>query len=159
MWLKNCLLIGHTCNSYELSINFTRMSQKLRRRLLQRKRHVKIGLCCGLSVLGLFQVGQIIRNGYSVLSLDWQLSAVGSRCRQNLKFETFTSSFFAKLGKIKQELFKGQNWEQKPKLSKIKKQLYNFSANVALKTFHVKKYSVIKRKLEPMAASIFILEI
>ena len=69
MWLKYCLFIGH--NSYELSINFTRKSKKLWRWLLKRKRHFKIELCCSLSVLRLFHVGHIIRNGYSVLSLDW----------------------------------------------------------------------------------------
>ena len=40
------------------------------RRLLQRKRHMKMGLCVRLSVLRLFQVGHVIQNRRSALSLS-----------------------------------------------------------------------------------------
>ena len=38
-------------------------------RLMPRKRHIKIGLCVRLSVLRLFQVGQVVQNRRSELSL------------------------------------------------------------------------------------------
>ena len=45
---------------------------KKQRRLLQRKRHNKIELCVRLSVLRLFQVGHVVKNKRSALSLAWQ---------------------------------------------------------------------------------------
>ena len=36
-------------------------------------------------------------NSFHIKAEKERLSAVGSRCRQNIKFETFTSSFFAKI--------------------------------------------------------------
>ena len=48
----------------------TREFKKLRR-LLQRKRHIKIELCVRLSVLLLFQVGHVVQNRPTTLSLAW----------------------------------------------------------------------------------------
>ena len=82
------------------------------RRLLQRKRHIKIVLCVRLSVIRLFQVGNVVQTTRSVLSLashEWFLrrgekkerySACGSRCCQNFKYEIFTSSF----GRLRQQI-------------------------------------------------------
>ena len=43
------------------------------RRLLQGKRHIKIELCVvRLSVLPLFQVGHLVKDKRSALSLAWQ---------------------------------------------------------------------------------------
>ena len=39
-------------------------------RLLQRKRHIKIELCVGLSGLRLFHNGHVLQNKRSVLSID-----------------------------------------------------------------------------------------
>ena len=50
--------------------SFSREVNKLRR-LLQRKRHIKIELRVRLSVLRLFHVGHVVRNGRSELSLSW----------------------------------------------------------------------------------------
>ena len=72
----------------------TREFKKLRR-VLQRKGHIEIELCVKLIVLRLFHVGQVVRNGRSVLSLvgtngfhvkkeNERFTAAGSRCRQNL---------------------------------------------------------------------------
>ena len=69
-----------------------------------------------------------------------RLSAVGSRCRQNLKFETFKSLFFAKIRENEAGV------SQRPKLIRVAEAfqnqettIYNFPANVDLKTFLVKK--------------------
>ena len=68
-------------------------------RQLQRKRHIKIELCVKLSLLRLFYVGRVVQNRRSALSLAWHewFSCKGcelalSRCRQNIKYENFTSS-------------------------------------------------------------------
>ena len=76
------------------------------RRLLQRKDHFKMELYVRLNVLRLFHVGYVVQNRRSALSLAWHIAfgfhvkakndrftAASSRCRQNLKFENFTSSF------------------------------------------------------------------
>ena len=72
---------------------------------VQRKHHFKIELNSRLSVLQLCHVSHVVRNRPSVLSLAWhewfsckdikntRCIAAGSRCRQNLKYENFTSSF------------------------------------------------------------------
>ena len=70
------------------------------RRQLQRKRHIKIERCVKLSLLRLFHVGRVVQNRRSALSLawheckgrEWKISAASSRCRQNIKYENFTSS-------------------------------------------------------------------
>ena len=75
---------------------------KLRRRL-QRKRHIKIEFCVKLSLMRLFHVSRVVQNRRSALSLawhewfsskgrEWKISAASSRCRQNIKYENFTSS-------------------------------------------------------------------
>ena len=97
--LKNCNRTGTSDN---------REFKKLRR-LLQRKRHMKIGLCISLSVSRLFQVDHVIQNrrievrfrclgtnGFHAKEKNERFTAAsGSRCRQNLKTErkNFTSSF------------------------------------------------------------------
>ena len=48
--------------------------RSLLRRLLQRKRHIKIELCVGLSVLRLFHVSHIIRNRRIALFFVWHES-------------------------------------------------------------------------------------
>ena len=61
-------------------------------------------LCVGLSGLRLFYVNHVVQNRRSALSLAWhewfsakatieRFTAAGSRCRQNFKYENFTSSF------------------------------------------------------------------
>ena len=73
------------------------------RGLLQRKCHIKIELCVRLSVLRLFHVGHVVQNrrndcrllgtnGFHVKAENERLTAAGSRCRQKLKYENFTSS-------------------------------------------------------------------
>ena len=82
--------------------------EKQRLLLLQGKRHFKIALRSKLGVLLLFYVGHVVRNGRSVLSLDWnelysrrgtegKIFCCGSRCSPNLKFEIFASSFGSKI--------------------------------------------------------------
>lgn len=71
----------------------------------QNCRHFKIEICGRFSVLRWFNVGHVV-SGQSVLALDWHewcsckgrerkifCCALISRCRQNLKFGNFTSSF------------------------------------------------------------------
>ena len=77
---------------------------KKQRRLLQRKRHMKIELCVKLSVLQWFQVGHLMykigavyfrllgTNVFHAKAKNERLSAASSRCRQNLKYENFTTS-------------------------------------------------------------------
>ena len=88
-----------------------KLSIKKLRRPLQRKRHIKIELCIRLSVLWLFHVGHVAQNRRSALSLAWyecfqakakneKFTAASSRCRQNLKYENFTSSF----GRLSQKI-------------------------------------------------------
>lgn len=69
------------------------------RRLLQRKRHARIGVCVTSSVLRLFRVGHVVQsrrfllhgtNGFHVIAKDERFTAAGPRCRQNLKYENFT---------------------------------------------------------------------
>ena len=38
---------------------------------MHRKRHIKVVLCAGLSVLRLFHVGHVVQNRGSELSLAW----------------------------------------------------------------------------------------
>jgi len=76
--------------------------KKLRRQL-QRKRHIKIELCVGFSVLRLFQVvhdeqiGEVHfpllgTNGFHAKAKNERFIGAGSLCRQNFKNENFTSS-------------------------------------------------------------------
>ena len=72
---------------------------------MQRKRHLKIELSRRLNVLRLFRVGHVVGNGQSVSfhlsgtcgfhieAENERFTAVGTRCRQNLAFENFRSSF------------------------------------------------------------------
>ena len=80
-----------------------KFNKKLRRQL-QRKRRIKIELCVKLSLLRLFHVYHVVQNTRIALSLawyerfsckgkEWRFTAASSRCRQNLKYENFTSSF------------------------------------------------------------------
>ena len=78
---------------------------------VQRKHDFKIELNGRLSVLRPYQVSHVVRNRPSVLLLAWhewfsckgikntRCIAAGSRCRQNLKYENFTSSF----GRLRQK--------------------------------------------------------
>ena len=73
--------------------------KKLRRQV-QGKRHNKIELCAKLSLLRLFHVDHVVQNRRSALSLAWhewfhneRFTTASSRCRHNLKYENFTSSF------------------------------------------------------------------
>ena len=73
--------------------------KKLRRQV-QGKRHIKIELCAKLSLLRLFHVDHVVQNRRSALSLAWhewfhneRFTTASSRCRHNLKYENFTSSF------------------------------------------------------------------
>ena len=73
--------------------------KKLRRQV-QGKRHIKIELCAKLSLLRLFHVDHVVQNRRSALSLAWnewfhneRSTTASSRCRHNLKYENFTSSF------------------------------------------------------------------
>ena len=73
------------------------------RRLLLRKCHFQIDLCVRLSVLRLFQVGQLYKisevyfcllgtKGFHVKAKNERFTTASSRCRQNLKYGNFTSS-------------------------------------------------------------------
>ena len=84
--------------------------KKLRRQL-KRKRHLKIEPCVKLSLLRLFHVDHVVQNRQTALSLAWydgfyvkakseRFTAASSRCRQNLKYEKFTSSF----GRLRQKI-------------------------------------------------------
>ena len=73
--------------------------KKLRRQV-QGKRHIEIKLCAKLSLLRLFHVDHVVQNRRSALSLAWhewfhneRVTTASSRCRHNLKYENFTSSF------------------------------------------------------------------
>ena len=60
--------------------------------VLQRKRHTEIELCISLRVLQLFRVGHLLStNGFHAKAKKERLTAAGSRRRQNLKYENFTS--------------------------------------------------------------------
>ena len=72
------------------------------------KTSFKIELQSSLTVLRSFPVGHVVTNKRNVLSLEWnerfylkeesgRFSTVGSRCRQNLKFENFTSLLHQKI--------------------------------------------------------------
>ena len=79
---------------------------------VQRKHDFKIELNGRLSVLRPYQVSHVVRNRPSVLLLAWhewfsckgikntRFIVAGSRCRQNLKYENFTSSF----GRLRQKI-------------------------------------------------------
>ena len=79
---------------------------------LRRQRYIKIKLCVKLSLLRLLHVDHVVQNRWSALSLAWyewlrhvkakgeRFTPVGSRCRQNLKYENFTSSF----GRLRQNI-------------------------------------------------------
>ena len=77
--------------------------KKLRRQL-QGKRHIKIKLCVKLSLLRLFHVDHVVQiggvhfrllgtTGFHVKAKSERFTAASSRCRQNFKYENFTSSF------------------------------------------------------------------
>ena len=77
--------------------------KKLRRQL-QRKRDIKIELCVKSSLLQLFYVDHVVQNrrsdfrllctnGFHVKANNERFIVASSRCRQNLKYENFTSSF------------------------------------------------------------------
>ena len=84
-------------------VQCTNREFKMLRRQLQRKRHIKIELCVKLSLLRLFHVDHVVQNTRIALSLAWyerfsckkakseRFTAASSRCRQNLKYENFTS--------------------------------------------------------------------
>ena len=68
------------------------------------KRHNKIELCVKLSLLRLFHVDHVVQKRRTALSLAWsngfhvktkseRFTVASSRCRQNLKYENFTSTF------------------------------------------------------------------
>ena len=78
---------------------------------MQGKRHIKIELCVKLSLLRLFHVDHVVQNRRTALSLVWhewfsckgkdeRFTAASSRCRQNLKYENFASSF----GRLRQNI-------------------------------------------------------
>ena len=85
------------------SLDWNREFKKLRRQL-QRKHDIKIELYVKLSLLWLFHVDHVVQNrrtalpllgtnGFHVKAKSERFTAVSSRCRQNLKYENFTSSF------------------------------------------------------------------
>ena len=89
---------------------FIREFKKLRRQL-QRKRHIKIELCVKLSLLRLFHVDHVVQNrrsyfrllgtnGFHVKTKSERFTATSPRCRQNFKYENFTSSF----GRLRQNI-------------------------------------------------------
>ena len=71
-----------------------------------RKLYIKTELCVRLSVLRLFQVGHVVhfclldRNGFHVKAENKRFTKASSHCRQNLKYENFTSSF----GRLRQNI-------------------------------------------------------
>ena len=86
--------------------------KKLRRQL-QGKRLIKIELCVKSILLRLFHVDHVVQNRRSALSLACigtngfrvkakkkRFIAASSRCRQNLKYENFPSSF----GRLRQNI-------------------------------------------------------
>ena len=99
--------MGYSCRctpkAQQGHFNFIREFKKLRRQV-QGKLHIKIELCVKLSLLRLFHVDHVVHNRRSALLLAWhewfsckgkseKLTAASFRCRQNLKYENFTSSF------------------------------------------------------------------
>ena len=77
-----------------------KLSFKKLRRLLQRKRHLKIRWnVLRLCYIGLlYEIGEVYfrllgTNGFHVKAKNERFRATGSRRRQNLKYEKFTSSF------------------------------------------------------------------
>ena len=95
-----------------LHLMLNRELKKLRQQL-QGKRLIKIELCVKLS-LRLFHVDHVVQNRRSALSLAWhewfsckgkeekkkRFNTASSRCRQNLKYENFPSSF----GRLRQNI-------------------------------------------------------
>ena len=92
------------------TVLFTKEFKKLRRQL-QGKRHIKIELFVKLSLLRLFHVDHVVQNRRSALSLawhewfsckgkQWKNYTASARCRHNLKYENFTSSF----GRLRQNI-------------------------------------------------------
>ena len=73
--------------------------KKLRRQL-QGKRLIKTELCVKLSLLRLFHVDHVVQNGFRVKAKKERFTAACSRCRQNLKYANFTSSF----GRLRQNI-------------------------------------------------------
>ena len=78
---------------------------------MQRKPHIKIELSVKLSLLRLCHVDHVVQsrrsasrllgtNGFHVKAKSETFSATSSRCRQNLKYENFTSSF----GRLRQNI-------------------------------------------------------
>ena len=90
---------------------FQRNYLKKLRRLLQRKRHVNIKLFVRLSVfydysmfVTFYETGEVHfclfgTNCFDVKAENEKFIAEGLRCRQNLKYENFTSSF----GRLRQK--------------------------------------------------------
>ena len=75
--------------------------KKLRRQV-QRKHDIKVELCVNLSdysmLVMLYKIDEVHfrllgKNGYCAKAKNERFSAASSRCRQNLKYENFTSSF------------------------------------------------------------------
>ena len=78
-----------------LAVEHNREFKKLRR-LPQQIRHFKIKLYLGLRVLRLFHVGHVVQISelyFYVKAENETFTAAGLRCRQNPKYENFTSSF------------------------------------------------------------------
>ena len=78
--------------------------KKLRRQL-QGKRHIKIELCDYSMLITSFKIGGVHfrllgTNGFHVKAKNERCTSASSRCRQNLKYENFTSSF----GRLRQNI-------------------------------------------------------
>ena len=91
------VLINFKLNYFAASIAPIR-EFKRQRRVLQQKCHIKPELCIRSNVLRLFHVGNVVENRRNLLSKGF--TAAGSRCRQNLKYGNFTSSF----GRLRQKV-------------------------------------------------------
>ena len=103
---KYCFLVSNM----QICAVLVRELKKLRRQL-QGQRLIKTELCVKLSLLRLFHVDHVVQNRRSALSLachEWfsckgkegKFTAASSRCRQNLKYENFPSSF----GRLRQNI-------------------------------------------------------
>ena len=91
-----------------MSYTNIREFKKLRRQR-QRKRYVKIELCCRLSI---GHVAQVTESAVSLAWYEWfyaraknkRFTAAGSRCHQELKNENFTSSLCSYVKKKKKKV-------------------------------------------------------
>ena len=111
--LEKTILVNSGKCSFFPPHRYIREFKKLRRQL-QWQRHTKIELCVKFSLLRLFHVGHVVQNMRSALSLAWhewcsckgkewkseRFTAASSHCRQNLKYENFSSSF----GRLRQNI-------------------------------------------------------